>query len=241
MAAVGELDCRYAIHADTGWEHEATYAFAAQWTPWLQERGVSVLTRRGVERDRNPFDQPRVGDKKLALQIPVYTKTPEGKKGILRRQCTNNWKLRPLKKVLTDLMHKHRIKKTPGNAEMLIGISLDEFQRARDSDVAYIKNRFPLLERRMTRQDCVTWLEQHDLPCPPKSSCVFCPYKDPAGWRQLSENDLKIALEIDEKIRDKYPPYPIFVHSSIKPLREALDLPDTEDGETECPGGYCFI
>ena len=43
MAALGELPgLDVAIHADTTHERQATYAFAAQWTPWLAARGVKV-------------------------------------------------------------------------------------------------------------------------------------------------------------------------------------------------------
>jgi hypothetical protein len=45
MVALGELPpIDVAIHADTTWERAATYEFAAQWTPWLKERGVQVVT-----------------------------------------------------------------------------------------------------------------------------------------------------------------------------------------------------
>ena len=50
MSALGELPpVDVAIHADTGYERAATYAFAAKWTPWLEERGVRVVTVRPDE------------------------------------------------------------------------------------------------------------------------------------------------------------------------------------------------
>lgn len=44
MAALGEIEVDVAIHADTTWEKSATYAFRQQWEPWLQERGLRVVT-----------------------------------------------------------------------------------------------------------------------------------------------------------------------------------------------------
>ena len=45
MAALGELESvDVAIHADTTHESKLTYEFAARWTPWLEERGVRVVT-----------------------------------------------------------------------------------------------------------------------------------------------------------------------------------------------------
>ena len=58
-----------------------------------------------------------------------------------------------------------------------LGISLDEARRMRDSDVKYMENRWPLVERYITRQMCINWLIEHDIPVPPKSACSFCPYQ----------------------------------------------------------------
>ena len=45
MVALGELPpVDLAIHADTTHEAAGTYAHAAKWTPWLEERGVKVVT-----------------------------------------------------------------------------------------------------------------------------------------------------------------------------------------------------
>ena len=53
------------------------------------------------------------------------------------------------------------------------GISLEEWQLMRDSDVRYIRNVYPLVEQRMTRRDCITWLLARGLDVPPKSACTF--------------------------------------------------------------------
>ncbi len=45
MSALGVLPpVDVAIHADTTHERSSTYAFAERWTPWLEERGVRVVT-----------------------------------------------------------------------------------------------------------------------------------------------------------------------------------------------------
>lgn len=45
MSALGELPkADVAIHSDTQHERQATYEFAAQWTFWLEARGVKVVT-----------------------------------------------------------------------------------------------------------------------------------------------------------------------------------------------------
>jgi hypothetical protein len=48
-------------------------------------------------------------------------------------------------------------------------ISLDETMRMKPSNVQYITNRWPLIEARLNRNDCLRWLERHNYSQPPKS------------------------------------------------------------------------
>lgn len=59
-------------------------------------------------------------------------------------------------------------------AEMAIGISVDEVYRARDADVAYMRNVFPLLDLEWRRSDCVTYRAEHGLGATPRSACIGC-------------------------------------------------------------------
>lgn len=49
------------------------------------------------------------------------------------------------------------------------------------------------------------WFELRQLPQPPKSSCVFCPYQGDAQWAAMKANhvddDWSRAVEFDEAIR----------------------------------------
>jgi len=144
----------------------------------------------------------------------------------------------------------HSLRKTEGVVEQWLGISQDEWHRAKDSDVQYIAHRYPLLDLGMTRRDCVTWLERNGLEVPPKSRCKFCPYLNRAGWQEMKRNepeDWKVAVGVDLQIRDVRPPYPLFVHSSRLPLEEAVDIPEdhgmTQPGlfDQECDSGHCFL
>lgn len=56
MSALDELPpIDAAIHADTTHERTETYKFAAKWTPWLEERGVRVVTVK--DSSSTIFDQ----------------------------------------------------------------------------------------------------------------------------------------------------------------------------------------
>ena len=232
MSALGDLEpVDVAIHADTTHEASGTYSFAARWTPWLEARGARVVTV--VSRNAQPVAD-LTSDK---TDIPAFTVGNSAKGGQLRRQCTGDWKVLPMRRWLQANRNGQRI-------EQWLGISLDEFQRMKDSDVKYITHRWPLIEKRMTRWDCVKWLETHGLEVPPKSACVFCPYHNMAAWREMKAAggaDWQKAVEVDEAIRNARPPYDLFLHPARIPLVD-VDLRSEQDKgqlslwDAECEG-----
>ena len=113
----------------------------------------------------------------------------------------------------------------------------------RQSDVKYIVNRYPLIERRMTRADCKKWLEGHGLEVPPRSACTFCPFKTTSEWHATKtiDWDWKEAIRIDEMIRNARPPQALYLHPSRKPLEEVDFRTAEEKGQlslwdSECQG-----
>lgn len=248
MVALGELEPVDAvIHADTTHEFSGTYEFAKRWTPWLSgeagapgsffcesplmvEHPIRVITVKG--------DNNTPVDKWGGVMIPAFTKLANNGRheGAIRRQCTDNWKIAPLRRWL----------QTNRNGELVeqwIGISLDEYQRMKESGVKYIINRWPLIEKRMTRSDCVNWLERHGLELPPKSACVFCPFNDLHAWRERlsSEPDRIQAIETDKTIRNFKPGYELYLHKQLVPI-EQVDLRTAEEKgqlplwDNECSG-----
>jgi hypothetical protein len=195
----------------------------------------------------------------VGQHIPGYTLVTHGgvdqSEGQVRRQCTAHWKIDPMRRWVSETVQAAGLTKTPGLVEQWLGISMDEWRRAKTSDVAYVTHRYPLLEQRMTRADCVAWLQAHDLPVPHKSACVFCPYQNKRTWGELKREggpDWAHALEIDTLIRDARPPYPLFVHPKRVPLGEAVVIPEdqgltqpglfpAETEDTPCDSGYCFL
>lgn len=221
MSALGELErVDVAIHADTVHERQATYEFAEKWTPWLEEHGVRVEIIRAKSTP--------VVNNWGGLMIPAYTITDKGN-GQFSRQCTENWKRAPLRRWL-------QANRNGMPVELWLGISMDEFIRMKDSDRKYITNRFPLIEKNMTRKNCEAWLLEHELEIPVKSSCVFCPYHRMKGWQDMSHNDdgdWDDAVRIDEMIRKSKPPWDVFVHASRKPLAEVDLRTPQEKGQLE--------
>jgi hypothetical protein len=182
MAALGDMDCPdLVLHVDTTWEREATYAYAAAMTPWLRDRGVHVT----VVRDKKAHI-PLLRSSRSDLtytQIPTFTEG-NGRRAQMRRQCTAHWKIYTQDMVIRRWLREHGYPKGTV-VHRLLGISLDEWQRARSSADSQFVLTYPLLERRMTRQDCAAYLQRHGLPIPPKSSCVMCPYHHNAAWVEM--------------------------------------------------------
>jgi site-specific recombinase XerD len=58
--------------------------------------------------------------------------------------------------------------------EQSIGISTDEFTRAKDSGVQYLRNVFPLLDLGWDRARCVEYLAERGFEKTVKSACVGC-------------------------------------------------------------------
>jgi len=186
MSALGELEpIDAAIHADTTHDSVLTYAFAEKWTSWLEDRGVNVITVKADDTDY-------IDRKYNHTQIPAFNNSG----GMGKRQCTTDWKIVPVRRMIRQLSGGKPV-------EQWIGISLDEIQRANRSGVQYVTNRFPLVEKRITRSACVEWLEKNGLEVPPKSACVFCPYHGLNNWRQTKavDEDWQEAVRVDEEIR----------------------------------------
>jgi hypothetical protein len=179
MAAHGEIaapDC--AIFADTGDEPAAVYEHLA----WLMS-GVLPFPVYIAKCARTLKSALVAGDED-GVRIPWHV----GAGGIGERNCTRDWKIRPIRRVIRDLLGVGpKGYAAPGSVESWIGISLDEITRIKPSGVAFIHNRHPLIEARMSRRDCYRWLEERQYRVPPKSRCKYCPYQSNAEWAALQE------------------------------------------------------
>ena len=246
MCALGELTgLTLAIHADTGHESSLTYDFARRWTPWLGEHGVNVVT---VQADQSEWMVPFGKRGTVNIYIPAFTLAhADRSEGQIRRQCTQHWKILPMRRHARSLLPGGRT--YPGAVEAWMGISTDEWRRIRDSDVQYVTNRYPLLEARMSRADCAAWLERHGLEVPPKSSCTFCPFHSASHWRDMKKRggeDWEETTRVDALVRHTRDEHDVFVHPARLPLDDAVRLPE-DYGATQleldlpCDSGTCFV
>lgn len=196
MSALGELPKVDAvINADTGWERQATYNARDFYAAWLRERGlrVEIVSNGNIRNQADNVD----------IHIPFWTANG----GPLRRQCTRHLKIKPIKWRMREGMGFDRSKPPhprAGACEQWIGFSLDEWTRIKESRTKFIEHRYPLIEKHMTRGDCVTFLNDQRLPVPPKSACVCCPYRQASEWivmRDEAPNEWADAVDFDEQHR----------------------------------------
>lgn len=149
--------------------------------------------------------------------------------GMIRRQCTTDFKIVPIRRKVRELAGLTRKRSPPyPETEARIGISTDDIMRAKPSFEAWQTKRFPLIEKRMSRQDCLAWLRRHDYPIPAKSACIGCPFHDNRRRRQMREGDRhswEDAVEVDRALRHGLRGIrgEVFLHRSCVPL-DVADL-----------------
>lgn len=233
MAIEGELPALDAvIFADTGAEPNAVYEHIAWLRGVLEKAGVPLY----IVRNGNLAEDLK--RKRRFASIPAYVRNTRGETGMLRRQCTHEYKIKPIRRLLREL---GATRENP--ATVALGISLEEAGRMRDSRVSYIRHSYPLVEKRMRRSDCILWLRRRGYPIPPKSSCVFCPFHTNTYWRMLQREhaeDFEKACVADEQIR-QLPNVQgeCYIHRSLRPLRslhfeEQAELPLLEECTGHC-------
>jgi len=150
-------------------ESPATREYVAYFQGWLREahqREIAV-----IERDL-------YGD---MLRDPTFTPAPwRAADGsfMLRRQCTRQYKVEPVQRYLRSRFPRERVR-------LMLGISVDEWHRMRESSSPRIEHAYPLVDERITRNDCRAIIERAGLTQPPKSSCWFCPYRSARSQAEL--------------------------------------------------------
>jgi len=223
MAAKGDLpnvDC--AIFADTGYEPKAVYTYLNFLSNILPYPIFKV--RKGNIRD----DMLAAKGTTNFVVAPFFTQNKiTGKKGMVMRQCTNDYKIQPIRTKIRELCGVPKGKHFPKDkyVEQWIGISTDEAGRMKPARDKYILNRHPLIEAEMSRQDCIDYLKKHDIPLPEKSACIVCPYHNDAYWHFMKTerpSEFEDAVEFDKKIRTgsrKINDH-LFLHRKCIPLDE---------------------
>lgn len=222
---IGPFDV--AIFADTRWEPGTVQAHLARLKAFGGRVPILDVSAGNIRDDA--LDPAR-----NFVAMPLYFRTDDGTTGMGQRQCTNQYKLVPIKRQVRDLLGYPHPTRIPAGVyvDMAIGISADEVWRASDSGRNYLHNVFPLLHLDgsasgrlgWSRKDCQRYLRSRGWTEVPKSACIGCPLHGNTQWRDLRDNhpaDWADAVAFDKAIRDARPGVQQFLHRSLLPLDEA--------------------
>jgi hypothetical protein len=269
MSLRGELPrLDHAIFADTGWEPQAVYDTVLFLGNQCAEYGVPLHVVSCGRRIQDDAVVSQVRGKAVDGQrwssMPLHTLQPAGlfldeegntlkmpeRKGMVRRQCTRDYKIDPIRRKVRELLGVAKGRRVPRDerVEQWFGIGADETRRMRTPDEWWITNRYPLVQDcnpPLGRAGCYQWLEKHYPEHTfTRSACIGCPFRSNAEWRAIKQNatEWDDVCRVDDAIRKcRGMRGETFLHRSCKPLRDApLDEDQGELWGEECLG-YCGV
>ena len=251
MSCVGELPkLDAAIFADTGWEPEAVYRHLT----WLEDvakgHGIPVhrVSAGNIKEDALRSQvRGKAEEGQRWASMPYRTVGPNGEIGMIKRQCTTEYKIQPIetfiKRTLLGIPKYGHVK--IGAVEQWFGISAEEQRRVRMSRTHWKTHWYPLVDKAVTRHLCLVWMEEHGFPEPPRSACIGCPFRSNTEWRWLRNEEAQSfqdACDFDDAIRHcRGMRGEMFIHQKGIPLR-TVDLDsDIDKGQmllwdNECLG-----
>lgn len=256
MCSNGEMErCDYAIFADTGGEKTKTIEYYNYILLWMKENsGIPLYkaTYRNLQKDL--LNQSNSSGNRFA-SIPAFTMN-DNQKGMLRRQCTNEYKIAQVNKKIREILELKPRVRFP-KMEIWQGITIDEASRMTIPQDKWKINVYPFCgykvysngiceridSKIMSRNDIYNWFNEKQLPIPEKSSCVFCPFQSDKNWIRLKNmvpEDFETACKVDDAIRDsskKGIKSKIFIHETLKPLREIKFNEDQQTLWGNCTDG----
>lgn len=238
----------FAVFADTMDERGGTYEYLDFLDAEARKAGFPPIMRVS---EGDIIEQTLSGK----VDIPVYTDSNKGgKRGQLNRQCTGKFKIEVVKREVRKVFGMKQY-------SQWIGFSMDEITRRNDTIYPnYITPRYPLLEMRMTRDDCKAWLRDNGYPEPPKSSYNICPFRSDPEWADMKANhpeEFRKAAESDNAFRELVPPpkdtgqqlelfdkpaqkFHVFLHPSKQPLELVQFTKGKSEDQHGC-GSVCAL
>ena len=165
------------VFADTGGETPDTYESVEVARTYLAEHQIPFTV---VQARRSKADLYGTALRRRVIPSVQW------------RWCTRDFKVNPI--------HRH-YRRLGSHVNQYVGIGFDEVHRMRDSHEAYVTNLYPLVDKRLTRQDCINLISEAGLPVPQKSGCYFCPFNSTDRWRRILERHPDLfakAIELEE-------------------------------------------
>jgi 3'-phosphoadenosine 5'-phosphosulfate sulfotransferase (PAPS reductase)/FAD synthetase len=198
-----ELKFDEVIFADTGAELPETYEYMEKYSiPFMEEKGIKFTIVKGNEKGINNLEDYCLN----------YKISPS----IQLRWCTDKFKIKPITNYILSKP------KSDFPAIAVLGISYDEAHRIRQSPYNWQINEYPLVDKKITREQCKKIITKYGWSIPPKSGCYFCPFQSEKEWKELYFNypDLyERAIQIEEN-GQQFPKFKLLPNGvSLRELR----------------------
>ena len=254
MAIHGEITPKpkYAIFADTGWEPQGVYDHLTWLKSYSLENGIEI-----IETNAGNIREDIVSAalyKTRTANMPYHVKSPDGDIGMIPRGCTGDYKIDALNKAARTLLgYKPKMRMPAGALTKWMGISWDEIQRMRTSRNKWEILRYPLIEKKMTRLDCMNWLQRNEYNIPPKSSCIGCPFHSDNLWldmKRRSPEEFQQAVDFERVLHEnglRKMKGKLFLHKSCVPLDQVdlnenqIEMEFNDDGFINECAGICGV
>ena len=194
---LSEFRCDLAVFGDTQDEPESVYS-------WLKVLKAAVKTVPIIEVTRGSIMKDNLEGANFG-RPPWFLGNPDGSKGMLRRQCTERYKVRPITQAVREHLGMKPGQRWKQHVTRMLGISTDEPDRMKPSQEKWATNVWPLIDLGMSRTDCVKYVEATGLGTPPRSACWHCPFHSDAEWLRLRNHEPEAwdkAVAFDKAIRN---------------------------------------
>lgn len=246
LAAQRRVDFDLFLFANVGDDSEskATLRYVREVAvPYAEANGIELVELHRVARHEHGTTLlrqiTRAGSR--SIEIPVRI----GGGGPGQRRCSSDFKIKVVAREL-----KRRGATADDPAVLGIGISTDEFDRARDGvdkEMPWFRRVNPLLEIGLRRKDCHGIITGAGLPTPPRSACWFCPMHNLEEWRQIKRDtpdDFAAAVALERQLGDRRVDVlgkdRCYFTSAMRPLDQVIDDQLVLDGMGGCDGSTCF-
>ncbi|HSH25036.1 MAG TPA: phosphoadenosine phosphosulfate reductase family protein [Massilibacterium sp.] len=233
----------FIIFSDTGWEPSHVYDWVDKINNHIKNKyGREIIFTNGGNIKEDTLKGIKTGERFASM--PFFTKDENGRKGMVMRQCTQEYKIAPINRKIKQILGYKPRERVREIVHIWKGISTDEIQRAKPIKLKWQVAEHPLIDvLNMDRSACVAYVERLGLGTPAQSSCIGCPFHSNGLWRDIKINDPESwndAVEVDKKIRNQPRlESKAYLHKSAQPL-EDVDLQedqlDLNDFLNECEG-----
>ena len=174
--------------------------------------------------------------------IPIPVVLPSTAHG--NRTCTVDYKIKVVDRYVRNTLKRKTY--TVG-----LGISMDEFQRARsatDDKLPHRTREYPLISLRLSRDDCKQIILNEGLPIPPKSACWFCPFQKRQQWQVLHDDHPELfrqAIELEQIVQARRVELgrdTVWLSKAMIPLSQLCTANQTQFDfdDIACESGYCM-